>query len=450
VPANVIPKFRMLRSELEADIERIRELGVEMRFGIDIKSLGSLRAEGFTAFFVGSGAPVARELKIEGGAIPVVDALAFLAAGGSTGGAAGPWGKPRRIVVAGGGNTAMDAVRLALRMPGVEEVNLSYRRRRSEMPADKEELERALGEGGKLLELSLPERALDSPEGPKLELRLMELGEVDASGRRSPKPTSKTVALRCDLLVAAVGESPDSSLLSSLGIELAKDGRPLFDPATQESRSKGVYVGGDAARGPASIISAEADGRRAAYAILRGAGIEPPSSSYIPPAPKAEKLASRGEIIDPLAPEEAGALEVEARRCLSCDSACLRCVEVCPNRANVALPIREAGAFAQAIQILHVDALCNECGNCGLFCPYEGEPYRGKVSLFSGRAEMDASRNAGFLIGPGPKPALALREEPDGAVIELGYESWSAEGSRVAAMARAVFREHSYLLGGAR
>jgi putative selenate reductase len=470
VPANVIPKFRMLKAELEADIERIASLGVEMRFGTDIKSLDSLRAEGFAAFFIATGAPVARELKLEGRAIPVVDALAFLAEGGES----ASWGTIRRVVVAGGGNTAMDAVRLALRMPGVEEVGLSYRRRRSEMPADKEELERALEEGGKLIEMSLPERAIDGPDGPRLELRLMEMGELDASGRRAPKPTDKTATVPCDLLVAAVGENPDSSLLSSFGVELAEGGRPLFDPATQESRRKGVYVGGDAARGPASIISAEADGRRAAYAILRVAGIEPPATTYAPPEPNAEKLASRGEILDSLSPEGAGFLEREAQRCLSCDSACLRCVEVCPNRANVALPIREAGAFAQGIQILHVDALCNECGNCGLFCPYEGEPYRGKVSLFGSRPEMDASRNAGFAIvacgddggaegrafrdhsnvygGSGSEPKLLFREESGGGTRELTWAEWSAPGSggRVAALARSTWFEHRYLLGGER
>jgi putative selenate reductase len=147
----------------------------------------------------------------------------------------------------------------------------------------------------------------------------------------------------------------------------------------------------------------------------------------------------------------------EAERCLSCDSACLRCVEVCPNRANVALPVPKGGAFAQSIQILHVDALCNECGNCGLFCPYEGEPFRGKPSLFRSEKALRASRNAGFcFVGLADETdekgyALLVRDEPKGKVRALAEADWLAEGKggSMAALAREVFRRHTYLVGGA-
>jgi putative selenate reductase len=450
VPANVIPLFRIPRADIEADIERIRELGVQMRFGVEVKTLGDLKAEGYTAFFVGSGAPVPRELKLEGDAVRVVDALSFLEKCSKLDARA--FGSPKRVVVAGGGNTAMDAVRLALRLPGVEEVRLSYRRSRQEMPADKEELENAIAEGGKLMELTIPESSRMGPDGSILGLRVMELGERDASGRRSPKATDRIETVPCDLLVAAVGEAPDSSLFASLGIPLLADGRPHIDAQTQESVLGDIYVGGDAFRGPASIISAVADGRRAAYAIMKKAHIAPPESSYLPPAPDEDKLARRGESIQGLDPAQGGFVAREADRCLECDSACLRCVEVCPNRANLALPIAEKGEFAQSIQILHVDALCNECGNCGIFCPYEGEPYRGKPSLFRSRPAMDASRNAGFAIVAcgDSEPSLLVRESPDGALVELGYAEWAQKGSgeRMSALARTVFRDHPYLLGG--
>jgi putative selenate reductase len=470
VPANVIPGFRIPRGDIAADIERIRSLGVEFRLGEDIRELDGLRAEGFATFFVGAGAPVPRALDIEGGAFPVVDALAFLAAASARlAGSRWDLGEPRRIVVAGGGNTAMDAVRLALRLPGIEEVRLSYRRSREEMPADEEELRSALAEGGKLMELTLPERLYPGPEGPRLSLRVMEGGERDESGRRKPRPTGETISVDCELLVAAVGEAPDAALLEALGIPCGPGGRPLVDERTQESGSPGVYAGGDAARGPASIISAEADGRRAAYAILRAAGIEPPASPYSPPPPDYGRLAARGEFAESRAvetsfPGSASFVAREAERCLNCDSACLRCVEVCPNRANFALPIRRDGSieapFAQSIQILHVDYLCNECGNCGVFCPYEGKPFRDKPSLFRDRAGMEASGNAGFSFaaegGPGSPPALLLREKPEGAILSLSYGEWGREaagttgGSPMAALARAVFRDHPYLIGGAR
>jgi putative selenate reductase len=470
VPANVIPFFRIPREDIKADIERIRSLGVEFRFGVAVRELGPLESEGFTVFFVCTGAPMPRPLEIEGGAFPVVDALAFLKAVSRATGTAPmpiPYGRLRHIVVAGGGNTAMDAVRSALRLPGIEEVRLSYRRSRAEMPADEEELRNALEEGGKLMELTLPERSYGSPAGPRLSLRVMELGDRDASGRRSPRPTDRTENVACDLLVSAVGESPDRSLLESLGLPFGQDGRPVFDPDTQETRRTGLYVGGDAARGPASIISAEADGRRAAYAIMRASGIEPTTSSYAPPLPDKDRLALRGEFVEPLKTgardfvgDSSAFVARESERCLNCDAACLRCVEVCPNRANFALPVAVDGesgtkGFSQAIQILHLDWLCNECGNCGVFCPFEGEPYRGKPTLFRDRAALDASHNSGFAFigksGDGESgPYLLMREGPGSAVVEAAYREWTREawGSPMAAIARTVFRDHPYLPGG--
>jgi len=487
VPANVIPHFRIPREEIAKDIERIRALGVEFRFGTEVRGLDELKAQGYTQVFVAVGAPSPRELRLSGSGIEVVDALEFLAASASD---PARYAFARHIVVAGGGNTAMDAVRMASRLPGLRSVRLSYRRSLAEMPADKEELGNALAEGaalnarGKaegqagnttagsggavsaesvLLELSLPERA----EPGKLELRLMELGERDASGRRAPKPSARTLKVDCELLVAAVGEAPDRELLARFGLAVGADGRPVHDAGTQAAPN-GVYVGGDAASGPASIIAASAEGRRAAYAMLRAAGIEPPVSSYAPPPAKAAKLAARGRLLSPLAPRDPGFVAREAERCLECDSACLRCVEVCPNRANVALPFAadEAG-LAQSIQILHVDDLCNECGNCGIFCPYEGEPYHDKPTLFSSPEKLTASHNAGFAFagradasfagkaGAGSTGAAAatdgrvfLRAQPDGPVEELAAGELERDASPMAALAKTVRDRHSYLSGG--
>jgi putative selenate reductase len=123
----------------------------------------------------------------------------------------------------------------------------------------------------------------------------------------------------------------------------------------------------------------------------------------------------------------------------------------------VALPVPKGDAFSQSIQILHVDALCNECGNCGLFCPYEGEPFRGKPSLFRSEKALRASRNAGFyFVGLADETdakgaALLVRDESKGAVRTLSKAEWLAEdkGGSMAALAREVFRRHTYLVGGA-
>ena len=449
VPANVIPHFRIPREDIAKDIERIASLGVEFRFNTEVRDLTQLKAQGYTQFFICAGAPSPREIALAGSGVKIVDALEFLATCATN---PSQYAFAKHIVVAGGGNTAMDAVRASTRLPGTKAVRLSYRRSLAEMPADKEELHNAMlegaavndrGSGGApvLIELSLPERA----SAGKLELRLMELGGRDASGRRSPKPSSKTMTVDCDLLVAAVGESPDRALLESLGVACGADGRPLHDPVTQGTPS-GPYVGGDAARGPASIITAVADGRRAAHAMLRAQGIEPDIRRYAPPAPDAAKLATRGRLAASLAPKGPDFVAREAERCLECDSACLRCVEVCPNRANMAIPFPAADAgLAQSLQILHVDDLCNECGNCGVFCPFEGEPYRHKPTLFSSREKLTASHNAGFVFSGA---ALALRRQADGPIEKLGPAELERDISPLAILAKTVRDKHRYLIGG--
>ncbi len=472
VPVNVIPKFRIAREDIAADIDRIESLGVKFEFGKRVSGAAELKEAGFSAVFLGIGADSARSLGLAGSGIREIDALEFLE---TLSGEPAAYAGSKHVVVAGGGNTAMDAVRSATRIPGVRSVKLSYRRTVAEMPADREELENALAEanalatasgaaGGCFLELSLPESAAPG----LLTLRKMKLGDRDASGRRSPVPSDETFALPCDILVAAIGESPDRAALESFGVAVGTDGRPVADPATM-SAAPGIYVGGDARRGPASIISAEADGRRAAYAILRTAGIEPPAAGYVAPAADAEKLAARGQTIPSLDPADPDFVAREAERCLACDSACLRCVEVCPNRANAFVAV--GAPFAQGLQIVHVDRLCNECGNCGVFCPWEGEPFRGKPTLFDTAAELEASTNAGFAFVAAPPastpapgmvastgnsaPDLALKTATGAPVHVYSHAEWNgaslpATAAPMAALARAVWRDHRYLAGGAK
>lgn len=466
VPVNTIPLFRIGRGDVEADMERIRSLGVEFRLGAEVRDLEELRAQGFTDFFAAPGAPVARDLPIKGEGLRKVDALAFLeeTRGAISGGEPSPYGSAARIVVAGGGNTALDAARAALRLPGVESVTIAYRRTRGEMPADREELEAALAEGALLMELALPEEARRAGEKTSLVLRRMRLGAPDSSGRPRPEPSERTELLDCDLLVSAIGEAPDAGLFRRLNIVVGENGRPAVDPETQETRLPHVYSGGDAARGPASIIAACADGRRAALAMLKASGLAGESEArYAPPEPDPDRLAERGRLLaslDKLEGGEEAFLKREGERCLSCDSACLRCVEVCPNRANIAIPrssYEGSAGLSQAFEILHVDYLCNECGNCGRFCPYEGEPFSGKPSLFESRERLAESRNAGFAFalsgGDAARPRLFLRAEIGGELREFGYEEWGGAGERaetqtMLALASAVYSRHSYLLKG--
>jgi putative selenate reductase len=463
VPANVIPRFRISREDLDSDIDFIASLGVEFRFGTVVPGLPFLEGMGFTAVFVGTGAPSERSLELKGSGPRRIGALSFLGqcSAADAEGRASPFAGLHFVTVAGGGNTAIDAARCALRIPGVKEVRLAYRRTRAEMPADAEELEAALAEGAIFEELALPEAAKDGAK-PSLILRRMRLGEKDSSGRRRPEPSDKITEVPCDLLVEAIGEAPDAALLERFGIEVGRNGRPLLDPATgqalpiQAGRAK-VYAGGDAARGPESIIAACADGKRAAQAILAEAGVEFETLNYDAPLPEEATLAARGKIAFSVEDRDCPDFVIrEAERCLECDSACLRCVEVCPNRANIALPTAGIAPFGQAFQILHVDRLCNECGNCGFFCPYDGEPFRGKPSLFADKAALEASHNAGFAIvapqtkGQGDsRPRLYSRDYPDGPVNGASWEEWAlGDGAPMAALAGLVLKDHPYLLGG--
>ena len=458
VPANVIPAFRISREDITADTDRIRALGAEFSLGRPgVVDRDALSRDGFTAMVVATGAPVPRELPLEGSGIRVVDALEFLAAAHDGASDSGGFDGYKAVVVTGGGNTAMDAARVAARLPGKPAVSILYRRSLVEMPADREEFEAALADGASYAELSLPERMSPAAAGslPVLRVREMTLGEPDASGRRSPVPSDRVRDMPCDLVIAAVGESPDRRLFEELGAAIGKNGLPVVDPSSMATSKPGLYAAGDARRGPASIIAAEADGRLAAYAILRAAGIEPTIMRMAPGLPDQAELARRGEPLPGLPPEHPGFVQREAQRCLSCGSACLRCVEVCPNRANFALPVAPNGSLTQAIQILHVDDLCNECGNCGFFCPWDGKPYAGKPTLFGNEASLRASANAGFAFtGNAATPALVVRNFPgaDEAVSTLAWADWtkSSSGAPLLTIAQTVYDSHRYLVAGGR
>ncbi|OHD40553.1 MAG: putative selenate reductase subunit YgfK [Spirochaetes bacterium GWD1_61_31] len=431
VPANVIPGFRIDPADIAKDVRRIEQLGARFAFGwsgtID---LPALKAEGYTSFVFAAGAPSPRPLELAGAGITTVDALDFLEAVHHDPAA---WADRQAVVVCGGGNTAMDAARAAVRLSGRPSVSLLYRRTLAEMPADREEYEAALADGVAYRSLSLPESAAPAAgvELPRLTVREMQLGEPDQSGRRSPLPAAATRVQPCDLLIAAVGELPDRAALEALGVKVGPGGRPEVDPRTMASNVPGLYVAGDARRGPASIIAAAADGRQAAYAILELAGLPIQQPAMAPPPADREALSRRGELLESCALHDAAFVQTEAeQRCLSCGSACLRCVEVCPNRANFALPVTAGDGLTQSIQIVHVDDLCNECGNCGFFCPWEGQPYLHKPTLFALEADLRHSANAGFAFlysAATVRPELLLRLSPgqEQPVLRAAWADWS-------------------------
>ncbi|MDL2234739.1 putative selenate reductase subunit YgfK [Christensenellaceae bacterium OttesenSCG-928-L17] len=372
---HVIPRFRISDYAIDRDIKFVEKMGVRFKLGKEAPSVSELKAKGYDYVLLAVGAWKPGSLALEAGEAQNV--LEFLEAYKSE--TLGDIG--RHVCVVGGGNTAMDAARAARRVPGVESVSVVYRRTKRYMPADEEELELALEDGVAFRDLLSPV----SLQNGQLLCRKMTLGAPDASGRRAPVETEETVLLPCDTLIAAVGERVDTELMQQNGVESDARGRVQVNAKTLETNIPGVYVLGDARRGPATVVEAIADAQMVADAIVGAReDMEMPKGAYIPAA---DCRKTAGSLCD----YESAAKE--ANRCLKCNTSCEVCAQVCPNRANIAVEV----AGMEMRQIVHIDRMCNECGNCAVFCPYDGAPYLQKPTLFHTTEEFAASNNAGFV-----------------------------------------------------
>ena len=260
-----IPSYRLPRHLLERDVQEIVNAGVTLKMNTVIDSPQKLVEEGFDAVFLGIGALRSTRLNIPGEEDPrVLGGVEFL--------------KPvnmgkevklgKRVIIVGGGNTAMDAARTAVRL-GAEEVSVLYRRSRKEMPAAVEEVEDAEIEGVKLIMLAAPVKIEASAEGLNLECVKMQLGATDESGRRKPEPVEGSqFTIQADNIIAAIGQKPVIS--DNFNVETNK-GNIVVDENMMTSIDK-VYAAGDCATGPSIIIEAIAGGRRAAIAIDKRLG----------------------------------------------------------------------------------------------------------------------------------------------------------------------------------
>ena len=266
-----IPSFRLPRRVLRAEIDRMRANGIEIKLNSPIGktiTLDTLRRE-YAAVFLAIGAHVERKLGIPGEDLPgVTGAVEFLRRVQLE----GPVLAGRRVIVIGGGNSALDAARTALRC-GADEVTIAYRRTRAEMPADHREVYDAEREGVKLQFLVAPHAFLADTSGRVggLECTRMQLGPPDASGRPTPVPVpDSTFVLPCDGVIVTIGQSPDLDALGErLGLEATKWGTLRADPVTLETGLPGVFAGGDCVTGPDVIITAMQAGRKAAISIDR-------------------------------------------------------------------------------------------------------------------------------------------------------------------------------------
>ena len=278
-----IPEFRLPNKIVDVEIENLAKMGVHFQTDVIVGktiSVEQLETQGFKGIFVGSGAGLPNFMNIPGeNSINIMSSNEYLtrvnlmdAANPKTD---TPLNPAKSVLVVGGGNTAMDSCRTAKRLGA--EVTLVYRRSEVEMPARLEEVKHAKEEGINFLTLHNPIEYIADETGAVKQavLQVMELGEPDASGRRSPVPVEgKTVTLDVDQVIVAVGVSPNPLVPKSIpGLELGRKNTIAVSEEMQSSRSE-IFAGGDIVRGGATVILAMGDGRRAALNMdkhLRGA-----------------------------------------------------------------------------------------------------------------------------------------------------------------------------------
>ena len=371
----VIPGFRIGDAAIDKDISFIQKMGVEIRTNTEITSVADLKAQGYDAVILAIGAGKPGTLKLEKG--ETVNALKFLRDFKAND---GKLNIGKNVVVIGGGNTAMDTARAAKRTEGVEHVYLVYRRTKRYMPAAEDELLEVLEEGVEFKELLSPV----SLDGGRLLCKKMKLGQMDASGRAGVTETADVVEVPADTVIVAVGEKIDTDFYTANQIAVDERGKAKVNDKTLETSVSGVYVAGDGARGAATIVEGIRDAQLAVKDIL-GKEIT-------------RDAAVTGDVKDCF--EKKGILKhskeakTEEERCLTCNKVCENCVDVCPNRANISIKVPGMAMN----QFIHVDYMCNECGNCKSFCPYASAPYKDKFTLFANEKDMADSKNDGFVV----------------------------------------------------
>lgn len=264
-----IPEYRLPRNVLAAEIDEVKKLGVQIKSGAGAESSEELLKQGYDAVVLAPGAHQGQKLGVPGDDSPKVIECVNLLREVSLGKKMNVGSK---VAVIGGGNAAIDAARVALRL-GAREVEMVYRRTSAEMPAAREEIEGAVAEGVKITYLAAPSKITTVDGKVKVECLKMQLGEPDDSGRRRPEPVpGSEYTKEYDTVVAAIGQAP--GIPAGFGVELGKGKTIKVNSDTLEAKP-GVFAAGDAVSGPASVIEAVAAGRKAATSVdkfLGGSG----------------------------------------------------------------------------------------------------------------------------------------------------------------------------------
>ena len=426
----VIPSFRISDDAIFMDFQIAQKLGVEFVFNNALKSVSELRIKhDFLVIAVGAWEKNPPALRQDDG--KMLDAINFLEESKKSQRAL-ELGK--KVAVIGGGDVAMDCARAAMRNRGVESVSVVYRRTREFMPSQYEEQEAALADGVEFMELLAPE----SFTGGVLACEKMRLGRYDDSGRRGVEKTGEKAEFCFDTVISATGQQIDACFFADNGITLDKKGFPLVNESC-ESSLPNVYITGDCKNGPATVVKAIADSKAAAADILKKLGLETDFTTENSGGGIGHQSDFNALILKKGVIAEIKRNSADARRCLSCGQVCAICADVCPNRANVLINMKPDNC-----QIVHIDCLCNECGNCAVFCPCAGLPYREKFTIFSTEQDFIDSENPGILKTSGDSYKIRLEDKS-----LADYRSGDLNIPRIwISMIETISKEYGYLLTG--
>jgi len=465
-----IPAYRLPRDIIQSEIEDIVRLGVEIKTNTRIEDPEGLLKEGFDAVFIAIGAHKGLKLKIPGEDEfkGIVDCITFLREVNLS--------KPKRpgnrVIVIGGGNSAIDSARSALRL-GCEEVYIVYRRSRKEMPAAEEEIEAAEAEGVKIHYLAAPVRILGRRgRVVGVECTKMRLGEPDASGRRRPIPIEGSeFVIDCDFIIAAISQRPDLSFLKKgHRFKITRWDTFEVDEETLATNIPGIFAGGDAVTGPNTVIDAIAAGHTAARSIDRYLRKLPLKEE--PRVPFSEQELALTELIPerkgrirprtiPLTRRRRSFAEVEltlteseaieeAKRCLRCGPCldCISCVEHChkrllgvetsTERILIRVPylpkeiasgqtwsgsLSYKGKRLEEVKITPIistvtEELCRGCGRCEEVCPYQAvKVTERKDGILVAEVDRYLCRGCGVCGAICPTGAIRVRFFGDDAIV---------------------------------
>ncbi|MBI9009375.1 MAG: putative selenate reductase subunit YgfK [Tenericutes bacterium] len=384
----VIPEFRIPKQMIEKDYNLAVAAGVNFHFNVAADFNINLLKEDYDYVVIAIGSWLKGFNPLKTGGELAWEALDFLEKSKASN-LSLELGK--HVVVVGGGDVSMDCARSAIRTAGVEDVTLIYRRTKKVMPATYEEFSLATGDGVVIKFLTSPLEF----DGKTLTCVKNELINNKA------RSTKETFKMDCDTIINAIGTKVDKSGYIRNEFSLNEWGYPKTNDKNETSL-KNVYVAGDGFEGAKTIVKAIADAKLIAIDILDKLGL---SNDFV----KADIPQNKDSLYDKKGILKARLeAKMDGLRCLTCDQVCDICTDVCPNRANISINVTSE-LFKQEQQIIHIDGMCNECGNCATFCPHSGRPYKDKITLFWTEHDFVDSTNVGFL--PLSKNLFKVRDE---------------------------------------